>query len=866
MKFRLIFLIFVIMSMLSGIAFAGPPAQTNVVRYGDTVQGTINAEVPFVNYSFTGQQGDQVEVSVTSDGVLDPYVTLTTGTGTLLGVDDNGGGGTDALLAAELPENGTYSITVSRSPDAAEDVTGEFSLTISAEPANTIPPSSSDPSATTSTILTEARLQNIRAGSTIEGTFTESGSVNVYWFEGSAGQEITLQPDITADITPLLALYQSDLTEIVRAQPGEPLNATLDANGFYFVAAASLEQATVGRYGFEFIAPTAPSASLEEDVLLYGQTRSSSISNTNPLRRYRFQAEAGDVITARMTATEGDLDAYLLLVDSGGVPVAEDDNSAGGTNALIDSFSIPTSGEYFLIATRLGQETGFTSGSFDLALESTAPARVPSENTPRVPTDYVGLPQIGYGETVSGTISNDVFVNIYVFYGEAGETITARMEAEDSSLDPLLILLDANRIPLAENDDIEANVVRDSQIEFTLEDTGYYALVATRFEQGSGTSSGDYQLSLTTEGISLVDPDASLAEQLDAIELTPSETPSSNFQPLRLGTFYIFQAASGNLIDFSVTSDDGQQASLILANDSLQSVAASDNSVLLAVTAPTTGEYYVLVMPQGGPAQNITGSYFVALNVEVNDNTAGAAPAQIAYGNTVSARITDDISQYSYSFTGQAGDIIDIEMTGDGGLDPLLRLFGPNDELIAQNDDIEAGVIRDSRIQTTLETTGIYTIVATRYDGNDVTPTTGDFSLLLSVQDPELVGVSQEAEEIAYGDTVRGTIDETAFIRFYYFVGRQGDEITIEVNTTEGNLDAILYLYAYTSNNEPFLLTANDDSPRGGTYDPLIEYTLPRSGPYLIGLTRFADEETEPTSGSFNLTVELLETTGAQSE
>jgi hypothetical protein len=66
-----------------------------------------------------------------------------------------------------------------------------------------------------------------------------------------------------------------------------------------------------------------------------------------------------------------------------------------------------------------------------------------------------------------------------------------------------------------------------------------------------------------------------------------------------------------------------------------------------------------------------------------------------------------------------------------------------------------------------------------------------------------------------------------------------------------------MYLYAFTSSNQPLLLTANDDSPLGGTYDPYIEYRLPRSGPYLVAVTRFAESTAEPTSGAYTITLAL---------
>jgi hypothetical protein len=62
-----------------------------------------------------------------------------------------------------------------------------------------------------------------------------------------------------------------------------------------------------------------------------------------------------------------------------------------------------------------------------------------------------------------------------------------------------------------------------------------------------------------------------------------------------------------------------------------------------------------------------------------------------------------------------------------------------------------------------------------------------------------------------------------------------------------------LYLYTYTSSGQPVEIRRNDDSPRGGTYDPLLEnIALPRAGDYLIAVGRFPDST---STGDFAMTL-----------
>jgi hypothetical protein len=69
-------------------------------------------------------------------------------------------------------------------------------------------------------------------------------------------------------------------------------------------------------------------------------------------------------------------------------------------------------------------------------------------------------------------------------------------------------------------------------------------------------------------------------------------------------------------------------------------------------------------------------------------------------------------------FQGREGQVINIGLTADSGsLDPYLILLDPTGVVIAENNDVTEGVVRDARIEAvTLPTTGSYTIIAR---GND---------------------------------------------------------------------------------------------------------------------------------------------------
>lgn len=875
-------LLLVISGILPVLAAPRHQAPPEPINYEDTVTGTISEIQPEARYVIEATQGDRlVAIASTTNGDLDPFLTLTSVEGTLLASDDNSGGGTVAQITFVVPANGAYLISVTRSAAGAGNTTGDYQLAVTDENASTpteavpvateeIPPApTTTPQTTSAPEISTARLNRLQSGIMTRGRVDTEATFNLYWFEGTAGQEISLSPDTTSSLLPLLVLYEADFSEILRTQPGAALTTTLENDGFYFVAAAQVEPGSNGEYGFTFNDGNAGTGlSVDQDFLLYGQNMSGNITNTNPTTRFRFRAEAGDAVTIAMTAISGDLDGFLLLVDSSGNTVAEDDNTGGNGNASI-STTIATSGEFFIIATRLGQAQGVTTGEFLLALTSDAPPRLPEATPPTLPTDFADFARLTYGDTVEGEVSNGVFLTVYVFEGRAGDNIDVVMQATGGTLDSYMVLLDDARIPLADADDIsETN--KNAQLLFTLPRDAFYAIVATRFEQGEGTSEGTFELSLDRAANSEPTVGTPPLESLLTQRLSAGDTPSGEFAALQFASLYSFTAAEGTLIDFAVTADSGTNATIILTDEFLNPISAANNGVLLAIPAPVSGDYLVLVAPQAGPAANISGGFIAALNAGAgttggeNGSEGGEGieipPVAIAYGTTVRGRITEEVRTERYVFEGRDGDIVEISMVSDGPdlLDCLVQLLNAEGDVIGENDDVQAGVIRDSLLIATLPTAGQYTIVATHFEdpSGQVEPTTGNYSLTLAFRDPATAGVDREAEAISFGETLSGTIDTETYLQFYYFEGTQGDTVTIAVDTTEGNLDSIMYLYAFDSANQPRLLTSNDDSPLGGTYDPYIEYRLPRTGTYLVAVTRFAETAATPTSGTYTITLQ----------
>lgn len=97
----------------------------DTLAYGDSVHATLEPDARH-HWLFDGEVGDMVDISMR--GGLDAYLELFAPDGVRVAVDDDGGGGSDAAIAAfELPLSGTYRI-IARGHDD-EDV-GEYELTL----------------------------------------------------------------------------------------------------------------------------------------------------------------------------------------------------------------------------------------------------------------------------------------------------------------------------------------------------------------------------------------------------------------------------------------------------------------------------------------------------------------------------------------------------------------------------------------------------------------------------------------------------------------------------------------------------------------------------------------------------------------
>lgn len=246
----------------------------------------------------------------------------------------------------------------------------------------------------------------------------------------------------------------------------------------------------------------------------------------------------------------------------------------------------------------------------------------------------------------------------------------------------------------------------------------------------------------------------------------------------------------------------------------------------------------------------------------------------LVYGDEVSGEITNATSTQAWEFVGQAGDVVTITMqASSSGLDTLVSVYTAEAYAsgalwLDSNDDATNGDLEhftDSQIEAfELPADGTYVIEAGRFSGE------GAYTLTLALADEESSGgpsgggttgtdgaQAGEGGPIAYGETVRGALDDEGVAsQFWTFSGQAGDIVTITMIADDTNeIDPRLYLF--TSDN---LTTINaiaenddaDDDSVGRLNSQIFEFQLPETGDYVIEATQFGFG-----AGTYSLTLDV---------
>ena len=294
---------------------------------------------------------------------------------------------------------------------------------------------------------------------------------------------------------------------------------------------------------------------------------------------------------------------------------------------------------------------------------------------------------IAFGDTVEGEITS-VAGQRWTFTGNQGDIVQIAVTTFD--IDSLIELFGPDGALVATDDDSGGNL-NPLIANFELPASGDYAIVVRAY---SGTQGGAYTLAL--QGSHLAEPgmlaygDAVVADMIKGT-----------------GDRWTFVGAAGDLVTIRMTADfdnylelhDASGASLRTDDDS----GGSGNAAINAYALPADGTYAIIARSYN---TTTTGRYSLDLAL-----TELQPPTEVQMGVIVRAVLQTPLGD-QWLFEAQQGQTVTIAMVGS--FDTVLELYGPDETLVASNDDGEiysTSVIED----VALPTTGQYRLVARAY-------------------------------------------------------------------------------------------------------------------------------------------------------
>jgi serine protease Do len=190
---------------------------------------------------------------------------------------------------------------------------------------------------------------------------------NLYRFNGQAGQRISIEM-LSQEIDSFLILVGPNQQDVGQdddsaGNGNARIETTLPANGTYLILANSYAAGEQGRYELRLSALSSANPYLLQEV---GQLSPSDnrLTDNSLYDEYWFEGRAGQRVLIRLSSS--DFDTYLILFDSNGERLAENDDLANGNTNSEIVLTLPQSGRYHVIVNSY-DDTG--RGSYALTIE-----------------------------------------------------------------------------------------------------------------------------------------------------------------------------------------------------------------------------------------------------------------------------------------------------------------------------------------------------------------------------------------------------------------------------------------------------------------------------------------------------------------
>lgn len=701
------------------------------LQLGVQVNGEITADIPAQIYTLNANDGDLVNVAITSQPGLSLSVVISDASGNqLASASDNSNTGGVSLSSARLAQGANYFVIFATA--GSSEQTGGYRFQVDAASGDAAP--TQDPAAQPTTDPAVSTEDPAAPTATPEGITlpTNTPEIETVANDGfvlgqvltTAGLRVTLDWASTADLN--LELRDPTGQRLFFDSRTNQNGGTFgfDVNGLCEVLTPNAQETATYSPG------SIPAGSYE--ILVY----------------YRQNCENNGVQTFTINV---EVDGVALAPVTGTLQPPVNDAST----VFISSFIVNLDGTAVAGASGPYQDTRFIPATLANALPT----------APRI--------EITDGVPVRGIINAAAYYDLYSFTGIANQVVSIGMTRLSGNLDTLLLVLDPAGQVIAANDDIVAGNVTDSAINnppLRLPADGTYTIVATRYGKDVGGTAGEYDLLLQGQSIALPQEIIDLGLPTGDIQVTLTWNTNADLQLL------VRDPAGMSVYDDDLEIPSGGRMS---AQGNLNCVASLTTPVSHIYwpsglmrggsyevdvwyqnqcndTRPVNAVLYISVAGQQlaqipispQPNQHFVTSFLVDTTgrvtlgaggivggVEQLNYTTELETAPLLTPNQVARNTIDGNNVFDvYTFQGAAGNVVDIRMTRTtGNLDTSLFLISPSFFELTRNDDASADV-RDSLIDNfTLPEDGLYIILATRFatvNGG----TTGAYELSMTLE------------------------------------------------------------------------------------------------------------------------------------
>ncbi len=470
-----------------------------------------------------------------------------------------------------------------------------------------------------------------------------------------------------------------------------------------------------------------------------------------------------------------------------------------------------------------------------------------------LPFAVFGQETIGYGEVVTGQISESTPNVSYLFNGVAGDTITIRMSATgDMTLDSYLRLLDPNGADFYSDDD--SGGMRNALIgPVVLPSTGTYTIIASSCCDSSfaGTT-GTYEL---------------VIEQTQLVVVAPT-------QPVN------FELSNNNPVAFFTLLGNSVPSQVARAVVNIDSAPEGTWNINMEVRGPIGNSFYSYYAPPGSSryvldpiiANVADGAYQISVNLYSERGDIPILPegqtilanlvieeipvAPLEIGSSVSGTLNDNIPTQYYRFNATMRDLLSLTGEQPSDSNPIsITVYDSIGFSITGTSTInyEASANSGSFVIDPLRTMneGTYFIGVVRASfgsPEEVNGTTSDFTLSLNTTQTPMLQV---------GVPVTGVFDNPQqYEQVYRYQATANQTIRITLTSLNGG-----YAPAFDLVGDAFespdtnIFNANSAAPGKLVY----EVTLYYDSVYLIRVRNSIFYSFEDVNGEYSLQIDVVE-------